>query len=423
MLRQIVYMMSLHPASLIDYIQSLMKRVPYTLVLALVLTAGVSSCMAQDRNSSSELQTVSASEADSLLGKTNEDIGQSRRTAITAAVEKAAPAVVGINVTEVREVRGYDPWSAFESDPFFQEFMDMFPRRGSRTYRQELHGLGSGFLVSSDGYIITNDHVAGQATEVIVTTTDGKEHKAEVIGTDRASDVALLKIEGEDFPYLEVGNSDDIIIGEWAIALGNPFGLFDINAKPTVTVGVVSNAKVNLRPQDDRVYIGMIQTDAAISSGNSGGPLVNALGQVIGMNTVIYSTAQSYRGAGSIGIGFSVPIKRVMEIVEELKKFGKIDRDFWIGMNVNSITANTARYLNLESTEGSVIVEVAPQSPASVAGLEVGDVIVNVNGTPIRTHEDFYLIINDARVNDVLDMTILRKGEKLNKKLNLVKRR
>ncbi len=408
-------------------LQGVINRLVRTLAVAsaLMMATGVSSCVAQDRDTSPELRTVSPSEADSLnrsLDKANEALNQSRRTAITEAVERVAPAVVGINVTEVREVRGYDPWSYLESDPFFRDFMDMFPRRGSRTYRQELHGLGSGFIISPDGYVITNDHVAGQATEVVVTTTDGKEHKAKIIGTDRASDVALLKIEGTDFPYLEIGNSDDVIVGEWAIALGNPFGLFDINAKPTVTVGVVSNTDVNLRPQDDRVYIGMIQTDAAISSGNSGGPLVNALGQVIGMNTVIYSTAQSYRGAGSIGIGFSVPIKRVMEIVEDLKKYGKIDRDFWIGMNIRSIDNNIAKYLNLSTTEGAVIVEIAPRSPATVAGLEVGDVIAEINGKKIRTDEDLYLIINDARVGDVLDMKVFRKGEILEKKLTLTKR-
>jgi serine protease Do len=304
----------------------------------------------------------------------------------------------------------------------FRQFMDMFPRRGSRTYQQELHGLGSGFLISADGYIITNDHVAGDATKVIVTTTDGKQHDAKLIGTDRASDVALLKIEGDDFPHLELGNSDDVLVGEWAIALGNPFGLFDINAKPTVTVGVISNKEVNLRPQDDRVYIGMIQTDAAISSGNSGGPLVNSLGQVIGMNTVIYSTSTSYRGAGSIGIGFAVPINRVMETVKELKEHGSIDRDFWTGMSVRSIDKNIARYLELESNDGAVITEIAPHSPAANAGLEVGDVVIKADSMQIRTHEDLYLVIYDARVNDVLDLTILRKGEKLKKQLRLVKR-
>ncbi len=408
-----------------------MKRILFfTNTLLFFLIAGsLSSCVAQkqDNSSSPPMQTVSQKEADSLrmeeLDEANFDIDRSRRNAITEAVSNVAPAVVGINVTEVREVRYRDPWSAFEDDPFFRQFMDVVPRRSPRTYRQELHGLGSGFLISSDGYIITNDHVAGEATKVIVTTTDGKQHEAKIIGSDPASDVALLKIEGENFPYLEIGNSDEVIVGEWAIALGNPFGLFDINAQPTVTVGVISNTNVNLRPQDRRVYVGMVQTDAAISSGNSGGPLVNALGEVVAMNTIIYSTSQSYQGAGSIGIGFAVPINRVMGIVAELKEHGKIDRNFWTGMNYRAIDNNIAKYLGLETTEGAVIVEIAPRSPATIAGLEVGDVIQEMNGKSIRTDEDVAMIVNDSRTGDELKMKILRKGETMPKTLTLAQRR
>lgn len=408
-----------------------MKRILFfTNTLLFFLIAGsLASCVAQKRDNSSSppLQTVSQKEADSLrmegLDEANLNIDRSRRNAITEAVSNAAPAVVGINVTEVREVRYRDPWSAFEDDPFFRQFMDVVPRRSPRTYRQELHGLGSGFLISADGYIITNDHVAGEATKVIVTTTDGKQHEAKIIGSDPASDVALLKIEGENFPYLEIGNSDDVIVGEWAVALGNPFGLFDINAQPTVTVGVISNTNVNLRPQDRRVYVGMVQTDAAISSGNSGGPLVNALGEVVAMNTIIYSTSQSYQGAGSIGIGFAVPINRVMGIVAELKEHGKIDRNFWTGMNYRAIDNNIAKYLGLETTEGAVIVEIAPRSPATIAGLEVGDVIQEMNGKVIRTDEDVAMIVNDSRTGDELKMKVLRKGETMPKTLTLAQRR
>ena len=387
-------------------------RLLQIMVVPLFLAGAFVSCVAQDRHDgASELQRVELADRDSL-GAANSSIDRSRRNAITRAVELAAPAIVGINVTEVRRVAYSDPFSSwYQNDPFFREFQRMIPRRAPQVYEQEIHGLGSGFLISSDGYIVTNDHVAGNASKVIVTTTDGKEHTARIVGTDRASDVTVLKIEGEDFPYLEIGSSDDVIIGEWAIALGNPFGLFDINAKPTVTVGVVSNTDVTLRPQDDRVYLGMIQTDAAISSGNSGGPLVNALGEVIGMNTIIYSTSQSYQGAGSIGIGFAVPINRVMEIVEDLKKFGRIDRDFWTGMNIRSIDAKIARYLKLESTAGAVIVEVAPNSPATKAGLQVGDVIRKIDGREVRSDEDVILAVNDARVGQVLTLTLNRDGE------------
>ncbi|MCL5991543.1 MAG: trypsin-like peptidase domain-containing protein, partial [Bacteroidetes bacterium] len=261
----------------------------------------------------------------------SDDIANSRHNAITKAVEECSPAIVGINVTEVYQVEYREPYNMFFDDPFFQQFFGN--QRRSRTREYSVQGLGSGFIISQDGYILTNHHVAGNASKIIVTTTDGKKFDAEIIGADKTSDVALLKIKGDNFPYLKLANSDDVIIGEWSIAFGNPFGLFDINTKPTITVGVVSNKNINFT-QDDRVYRGMIQTDAAISSGNSGGPLVNSLGEVIGINTVIFSTAQSSRGAGSIGIGFAIPINRVKKVVDIIKDNKKINRNFNVGMEV-----------------------------------------------------------------------------------------
>jgi serine protease Do len=304
-------------------------------------------------------------------------------------------------------------------DPFFGQFFQNRPR--AQRYKQELHGLGSGFLISSDGYIVTNDHVAGKATKVIVTMTDGRQYDAKIIGSDPTSDVALLKIEGENLPFIQLGNSDDVIVGEWAIALGNPFGLFEINSKPTVTVGVISNTGVNLAPQDNRIYRGMLQTDAAISSGNSGGPLVNALGQVVGVNATIFSTAQSRTGAGSIGIGFAIPVNRVRDVVEDLKK-GGIDRDFWTGLRVRQVDENIARYLKLKTAEGVVIAEIAQNSPASRADLQVGDLLLSINGIPIRTEDDAVFNFTDARVGDVLKLRVLRDGKELDKSITLTRR-
>jgi serine protease Do len=229
------------------------------------------------------------------------------------------------------------------------------------------------------------------------------------------SDVAVLKIEGSGFPFLALANSDDVEVGEWAIAFGNPFGLFDINAKPTVTVGVVSNMGVNFTQPDqtgeERVYKNMIQTDAAISSGNSGGPLVNALGEVIGVNTVIYSTSQSMRGAGSIGIGFAIPINRVKRIVDRLRKDGTIRRDFWTGMNVSGIDETVQRYFKLPSTEGVIVTEVATGGPADDAGIEPGDVIIAVNGKPTPRDEDVNIAILDGEVNQKVVLTVKRGNE------------
>ncbi len=339
------------------------------------------------------------------LTETNDNIASSRRNAITDAIQKCSPAIVGINVTEVVQVQYR---RSFQEDLFYH----FFGRRPApRTKKYEVKGLGSGFIISPDGYILTNHHVAGNASKVVVTMTDGTEHNAEIIGSDMISDVALLKIEGSNFPYLEIGKSDDLMIGEWVIAFGNPFGLFDINSKPTVTVGVVSNQGVSFLHEgrnDTRVYKDMIQTDAAISSGNSGGPLVNALGQVIGMNTMIYSTAQDQKGAGSIGIGFSIPIDRVQKIVKQLKSGEEIKRNFYTGMDVKRIDEVLARHLGLSNKDGVVVYSLKRGSPAIEAGFEPGDVIQSINGRPVLREDDYFIEIADSQVGDVLKFTILR---------------
>jgi serine protease Do len=391
----------------------------------LLISIAVSACNAQGQGdkgnkSSPGNGTVTSPATQVSNAQANDDITASRQNAITRAIQRVSPAVVGINVTEVREVQYRDPFGDMFDDPFFNQFFQNRPR--SQRYKQELHGLGSGFLISADGYIVTNDHVAGRASKVIVTMTDGREYDAKIIGSDPTSDIALLKIEGSNLPFINLGNSDEVIVGEWAIALGNPFGLFEINSKPTVTVGVISNTGVNLAPQDNRIYRGMLQTDAAISSGNSGGPLVNALGQVVGVNATIFSTAQGRGGAGSIGIGFAIPINRVHGIVDDLKKDGSIDRDFWTGLRVQQLDANIARYLKMTTTEGVVIVELAQNSPASRAGMEIGDVLVSINGSPIRNEEDAVFYFTDARVGDKLNIRILRDSKEIEKTMTLTRR-
>lgn len=354
----------------------------------------------------------------------NDDISSSRRNAITRAVQRCSPAVVGINVTETRTQYYREPIDDFFRDPFLEQF---FGRR-SKTYKQdyEVRSLGSGFIISSDGYILTNDHVAGNASKIVVTLTNGTKHNATIIGTDPTTDITLLKIDGKGFPYLQMATSSEVEVGEWAIAFGNPFGLFDNNAKPTVTVGVVSNSGVSFSQSDqpglDRVYRNMIQTDAAISSGNSGGPLVNANGDVIGMNTVIYSTATSSRGAGSIGIGFAIPIDRVRMIYEKLKSRGSIDRDFWTGMKVTAITDEVREYYRLRVDEGILVSQVLADSPADAAGIEPGDVIIAVDGMPTLRDEDLNIAILDGETNQVLKLTVLRDGKERTISLQLKKR-
>ena len=348
----------------------------------------------------------------SVRDSISQELSNQRRNAITDAVAMASPAVVGINVTEVREYTYRDPFSQFfGDDPFYRQFF------GNRTYRQEIKGLGSGFLISPDGYILTNDHVAGNAKEITVTMTSGEKYKAELVGTDMVADISLLKIEGKNFPFLKLGKSDDVIIGEWVIALGNPFGLFDISDKPTVTVGVVSATGMNLQAEGGRYYRAMIQTDAAINAGNSGGPLINSVGEVIGVNAVIYTPNQ-----GSIGLGFAIPINRVKNILADLKKHGKIERNYWTGLEIQTVDARVARYFGLDKAEGVIVSDLKRNSPAQRSGFKVGDIIVEVNGERIINEDNITAIVSDARTGDVLKIKVLREKRYVNLELKLERR-
>lgn len=341
-----------------------------------------------------------------------DDVASSRQNAITRAVARVSPAVVGINVIEIREYR--DPfYRFFGDDPWTRRFF------GDRTYRQQVKGLGSGFFISPDGYIITNDHVAGNATEITVTMTNGSKLEAKLIGSDPVSDIALLKVEGTNLPYLNLGNSDDIVIGEWAIAFGNPFGLFEINDKPTVTVGVVSSTGMNLGRVENRFYRDMIETDAAINGGNSGGPLVNSLGDVIGMNTLIFTGGQT---TTFVGYGFAIPINKVKRIVAELKRSGKVARDSWHGFDFQSVDARIARYFGLERAEGVIVSDVERGGPADRSGLKVGDIILEANTQKILSEDDLYVLLSDARPGESIVMKIIRDKKSMTVSVKLERR-
>ncbi len=340
----------------------------------------------------------------------NSSIDDSRQTVITETVKKISPAVVGINVTEIQQMQS--PFGGLLNDPFFQHFF------GGQNYSQKVKELGSGYIISPDGYIITNDHVAGNASEITVTLTNGKSYPAKLIGTDHATDICLLKIDGSDFPYVTLGNSDNIIIGEWVIAFGNPFGLFSLNDKPTVTVGVVSSTGMNLEQMDQRYYVDMIQTDAAINGGNSGGPLVNSLGQVIGMNTLIY-TAGGVKG--NIGLGFAIPINKVKKIITQLKENGKMDRNFKVGLRIQGIDEGIAKYYKLKTTKGVIITQILPKTPAAKSGLKEGDIVLQVNDYDINNEQAFIGAFQEFTTGDTVSLTILRDGNEITKKLKLEK--
>mgnify|MGYP006283081665 FL=1 len=344
-------------------------------------------------------QRPAANAADTTTYR-NAQIAASRQNAITRAVAAASPAVVSINVVEVQRVR--NPLADMYDDPFFQRFLRRPPARERR-----VESIGSGFLISPDGYIVTNDHVAGNATKIDVLFPNGRSMPADLVGSDPPTDLALLKVDPEDaLPYLAFDTTAAAIVGEWVIALGNPFGLFEA-AEPSVTVGVVSATDRDLQSgRDRRLYRDMIQTDAAINRGNSGGPLVNAEGGVIGVNAAIYSES-----GGSIGIGFAVPARKAVRILRELRENGAVDRSYYTGIYGTTVSERIARILGMDRTGGVLVRDLDPGSPAEEAGLQPYDVIVRLEGESINTRDDYVARIYDFRPGDTVSLRVLRDGD------------
>jgi serine protease Do len=358
-----------------------------------------------------QVQNVGAQISDSME-ESQAEITSSRENAITRAISEVSPAVAGINVTAIQEY----VTSPFFNDPFWNM---LFPEQ---IHRQRVKSLGSGVVISADGYIVTNAHVVEGGEEIVVTLMGGKEYKATVVGVDNVSDIALLKIKGDNFAYARLGSSAEVIIGEWVVALGNPFGLFNVNYKPTATIGIVSSKSLNFgKQQSGRIYQDMIQTDASINTGNSGGPLVNADAEVIGINTFIF-TSNVY-SEGSVGVGFAIPVDRVKTIVAELKQYGKIDRRFRTGLSVQNIDRFLAQYLNLKSTNGVIVTEVERGSSAARAGIKIGDVITAVNGKSVATDEDIIKEIQEKflKAGDMITLTVIRGSQSYDMKLELEK--
>lgn len=341
-----------------------------------------------------------------------DDLYQSRETAITRAIKAVSPAVASINVIQQKEFATRSPFN----DPFFQYF---FPYQ---LHRERVKSSGTGVVISPDGYVLTNNHVVEDALKIVVTLPGGEEHQASVVGSDKVTDVALLKLDGAGYPYAKLGNSDNLIIGEWVVALGNPYGLFDVNKEPTATVGIISAVNLDFgRQESGQVYQDMIQTDASINPGNSGGPLVNSLGEVIGINTFIFTGSSTDRG--SVGIGFAIPINRAKEIAEELKNSGRIDRSFSTGLQVQPLNRRIAAYLSIPFSEGVIIVDITKNSPAEDAGLEPADVIVDVDGKKVRSTQDIFDVIEteDLRPGDKVKMKVFRNGNYQTIKMKLGK--
>ena len=334
----------------------------------------------------------------------NEEVTLSRRTGITNAIEKVKPAVVSVNVIRTEIV---------QTSPFNSFFFDFYRGFLPRTYKREVQNLGSGVIISADGYAITNSHVVQNATEIKVFLSDGRSFEAELIGSDDVNDIAVIKLKdiGTKLPHAFLGDSDSIIIGEWTIALGNPFGYLIKDSEPTVTVGVVSAMNRNFRSNEDRIYKKMIQTDAAINPGNSGGPLVNINGEIIGINTFIFS-----KSGGSLGMGFAIPSNRVKNIVQEIIKYGGI-RPIWFGFKVQDITPSLASSLGLDSSDGVIVSYIDEDGPADDAGLKRGDIIITIDGQIIKIVNDAEIAVSDIRIGEILEIEIIRDGKEMTKEL------
>jgi serine protease Do len=279
--------------------------------------------------------------------------------------------------------------------------------------------FGSGIILSPDGHILTNEHVTRDAQRIIVTMNDGTKAEASVIGSDAIYDIALLKIEAKNLPYAPLGDSDRLAIGEWVIAIGSPFGYLLGDPQPTVTVGVVSALHRDVKSSVDApVFQNMIQTDAAISPGNSGGPLVSSAGEVIGINTFIMSTPE-----GSIpGMSFAIPINTAKSVVDEILQYGRV-RFTWTGISVSTVTPEVARRFGSSVTGGLLVEKVDEDGPGEQAGIRRGDVILEVNGSKVSTPEQAAKAVFGLRVGDSVDIVIYRDGRTQTVKLRLVEQR
>ncbi len=318
--------------------------------------------------------------------------------------EEVSPSVVNISSSKKVKSRSYDNFREF-SDPFFDDFYKRFfgdvPRQDPRREREVRSG-GSGFIISKDGYILTNNHVVDGADEIIVSLSDRREFKAQLVGSDPRSDIALLKVDAKDLPYLYIGSSSDLKVGEWVMAIGSPFQL-----NFSVTAGIVSAKGRSIPNGSDSTYVPFIQTDVAINPGNSGGPLFNLEGKVVGINSQIYT-----RSGGYMGVSFSIPIDYAMDIVDQIKENGEVERG-WLGVTIQEVTTEFAKSLDMDSPKGALISQVLEDSPAEDSGLQAMDVIVEFDGKEIIYSADLPQTVGSIRPGKKVKAKVIRDSKEI----------
>jgi serine protease Do len=326
-------------------------------------------------------------------------VAQAELPDFTPLVEDASPAVVNISTKQSKPVRG-GPVQMPDLEgipPMFREFFERgLPQQPDR--RREAQSLGSGFIISEDGYILTNTHVVADADEIMVRLPDRSELQAKLVGADPRSDVALLKIDGDDLPIVKIGNSEELKAGEWVVAIGSPFG-FD----HTVTAGVVSATGRSL-PNES--YVPFIQTDVAINPGNSGGPLFNLEGEVVGINSQIFT-----RSGGFMGLSFAIPIDVAMDVANQLREDGKVSRG-WLGVVIQEVNKDLAESFGLERPAGALVAQVMDGGPAAKGGLTVGDVILSLNGKSIDMSGDLPHLVGAMKPGSTAKLEVVRDGDR-----------
>ena len=374
--------------------------ITHRIVLMLAL-AGVLAACGQDTDNTSKQNTSDS--RDTAPARADAGDGEPLVTGLpdfTALVKKEAPAVVNISTVTHRERS--QPSQMDQLPEMFRRFFDEFGGGpggpgGAPAPRSEVESLGSGFIISSDGYVLTNYHVVGEADEIVVRLQDRRELDAELIGSDPQSDLALIKVDASDLPVVDIGSSDDLQVGEWVLAIGAPFG-FD----SSVTAGIVS-AKGRSLPTDN--YVPFIQTDVAINPGNSGGPLFNLNGQVVGINSQIVS-----RSGGYMGLSFAIPIDLAMDVADQLKETGEVSRG-WLGVLIQEVDRDLAESFGLDKPMGALVAQVQSGSPAAEAGLRPGDVIIAFNGREIQRSAQLPKWVGALKAGTEAEMTVVRDGD------------